>query len=122
MCVQEKPPRSSLTKVKAAHTEGYEWIPVGLSSGQVCQHKNIFLCLFLMMLQKTIRFALWHLVCELTVDGKDVMDSGDGVGDDSGGCGSDGDDNGGAGSDDNSNDDVLVVVMMVVMMLMMMMT
>ena len=36
MCVEEKPPRSSLAKVKVAHSEGYEWVPAGLSSGQVC--------------------------------------------------------------------------------------
>ena len=36
MCVEEKPPRSSLVKVKGAHSEGYEWVPAGLSSGQVC--------------------------------------------------------------------------------------
>ncbi|XP_068701893.1 testin-like [Montipora foliosa] len=35
MCVEEKPPRSSLTKVKEAHAEGYEWIPCGLSSIQI---------------------------------------------------------------------------------------
>ena len=35
MCVEEKPPRSSLAKVKGAHSEGYEWVPAGLSSGQV---------------------------------------------------------------------------------------
>ncbi|XP_073252671.1 testin-like isoform X2 [Porites lutea] len=35
MCVEEKPPRSSLAKVKGAHSEGYEWVPAGLSSGQI---------------------------------------------------------------------------------------
>lgn len=42
MCVEEKPPRSSLTKVKAAHAEGYEWIPAGLSSEQVREEKKLF--------------------------------------------------------------------------------
>ncbi|XP_044177392.1 four and a half LIM domains protein 2-like isoform X2 [Acropora millepora] len=35
MCVEEKPPRSSLQKVKEAHIEGYEWIPAGLSGTQI---------------------------------------------------------------------------------------
>ena len=43
MCVEEKPPRSSLSKVKAAHAEGYEWIPAGLSSEQVKQGRKLFL-------------------------------------------------------------------------------
>ena len=41
MCVEEKPPRSSLAKVKGAHSEGYEWVPAGLSSGQVCAVNRI---------------------------------------------------------------------------------
>lgn len=38
MCVEEKPPRSSLQKVKEAHIEGYEWIPAGLSGTQVTKN------------------------------------------------------------------------------------
>lgn len=38
MCVEEKPPRSSLQKVKEAHIEGYEWIPAGLSGTQVIKN------------------------------------------------------------------------------------
>lgn len=41
MGVEEKPPRSSLTKVKEAHSEGFEWVPAGLTSGQVCQMSHI---------------------------------------------------------------------------------
>ena len=35
--VEEKPQRSSLTKVKEAHAEGFEWVPAGLTSEQVCE-------------------------------------------------------------------------------------
>jgi len=35
MGVEEKPPRSSLTKVKEANAEGFEWVPAGLTSEQV---------------------------------------------------------------------------------------
>ena len=35
MCVEEKPPRSSLTKVKEAHAKGFEWVPAGLTGDQV---------------------------------------------------------------------------------------
>ena len=35
MGVEETPPRSSLTKVKEANVEGFEWVPAGLTSYQV---------------------------------------------------------------------------------------
>jgi len=35
MGVEEKPPRSSLIKVKEANAEGFEWVPAGLTREQV---------------------------------------------------------------------------------------